>query len=91
MQQQVYAAQCNDDNLRFASSSGGIFTLLAETVLRRGGVVFGAAITENIEVQHIAVETPEDLSAADWVTATNKQKNTWTPAELCCSPARPAR
>ena len=59
---QVYAAICQDDTLRQNSSSGGIFTLLAEAILRRGGLVFGAAVTENMEVRHMAVETPEALS-----------------------------
>lgn len=62
MKRQVYAAQCNDDALRLSSSSGGIFTLLAEAVLDRGGVVFGAAVTEQMEVRHIAAQTPEALS-----------------------------
>lgn len=61
MERQVYAAMCRDEALRLSSSSGGIFTLLAEAVLQKGGVVFGAAFTENMVVRHIAVETPEDL------------------------------
>lgn len=62
MKRQVYAAQCNDEALRFSSSSGGIFTLLAEAVLDRGGVVFGAAVTKDLQVRHIAAQTPEELS-----------------------------
>lgn len=62
MKRQVYAAICKDDTLRHSSSSGGVFSLLAEAVLRRGGVVFGAAVTENMEVRHIAVTAPEELS-----------------------------
>ena len=61
MERQVYAAMCRDEDLRQQSSSGGIFTLLAEAVLRRGGVVFGAAFTEHMVVRHIPVETPEAL------------------------------
>jgi len=61
MERQVYAAICNDEALRLSSSSGGVFTLLAEAVLGRGGVVFGATVTEQMEVEHIAVTTPEDL------------------------------
>lgn len=61
MKRQVYGALCRDENLRLSSSSGGIFTLLAEAVLRRGGVVFGAAFTDRLTVEHIAAETPEAL------------------------------
>lgn len=38
----VYAAQVRDDNIRMQSSSGGLFTALAEEVLRHNGIVFGA-------------------------------------------------
>lgn len=61
MERRVYGAMCQDEALRLSSSSGGIFTLLAEAVLRRGGVVFGAAFDEKMAVRHIAVETPEAL------------------------------
>lgn len=39
----VYAAMANDEGLRLASSSGGIFSLLARQIFAKGGVVFGAA------------------------------------------------
>lgn len=39
----VYAARANDTVLRLASSSGGLFSLLARQTLAKGGVVFGAA------------------------------------------------
>lgn len=38
----VYAAKAKDDELRWGSASGGVFTILAQETLRRGGVVFGA-------------------------------------------------
>ncbi len=37
----VYAVKANDDLLRLKSSSGGVFSLMAEETLRNGGVVFG--------------------------------------------------
>lgn len=51
-----------DESIRKNSSSGGIFSLVAEWVLSQNGVVFGAAFDENFEVCHIAVETKEELS-----------------------------
>lgn len=38
----VYAAKNNDIQIRKASSSGGLFTALAQKVIAQGGVVFGA-------------------------------------------------
>lgn len=58
----AYAAYNNDESIRLASSSGGIFTLLAEQTLAAGGVVFGAAMREDQRsVAHIALETPQEL------------------------------
>lgn len=58
----AYAAINKDETVRKESSSGGIFTLLAEQILSEGGVVFGAAFSENCrEVNHIPVERPEEL------------------------------
>ncbi len=38
----TFAAQARNDEIREASSSGGIFTVLGEEIIREGGVVFGA-------------------------------------------------
>ena len=53
----AYACYNKDLNMRMQSSSGGIFTLLAEEILNRGGVVFGASFNKNFEVEHIMVES----------------------------------
>ena len=60
--QAVYAACATDEGLREASSSGGLFTLLAEDTLRRGGVVFGARFDEAWSVCHDYTETIEGLA-----------------------------
>ena len=57
----VYAAVCNDEEVRRTSSSGGVFSLLAEKVLSEGGAVFGAAFDENFDVHHVMIERSEDL------------------------------
>ena len=57
----VYAATNNNENILKESSSGGIFTLLAEKILLEGGIVFGAAFNDKWEVCHIHVEKKEDL------------------------------
>ena len=53
-----------DNNIRLNSSSGGVFTLLASEIIKNGGVVFGAALSENCKsVSHIPVRTLEELNA----------------------------
>ena len=59
----VYAAKNLDEEIRRQSSSGGVFTLLAEQVIQEGGVVFGARFDENWEVKHDYTETIEGLAA----------------------------
>jgi coenzyme F420-reducing hydrogenase beta subunit len=53
----------NDAATRKISSSGGVFTLLAETVIRQHGAVFGAAFDADFHVQHDAAESIEGLAA----------------------------
>lgn len=48
----VYAAKNKNEEVRLQSSSGGIFTLLAEKVIQEEGIVFGARFDENWEVIH---------------------------------------
>ena len=57
----AYAAINNDEDVRLKSSSGGIFTLIAQEVIARGGAVFGAAFDGDFKVKHILVETIGDL------------------------------
>lgn len=59
----VYAAKNRNEEIRLKSSSGGIFTLLAEETLKERGVVFGARFDENWEVKHDYTETVEGLAA----------------------------
>lgn len=59
---QAYAAFNKNETERLESSSGGIFTLLAKAILKSGGVVFGAAMTEDCRaVYHLAVESENEL------------------------------
>ena len=57
----AYACINKNDNIRNQSSSGGIFTLLAEEIIKKGGVVFGATFNEKFEVMHDCAEGIEDL------------------------------
>ena len=58
---QVLAAKNRNEEQRLRSSSGGIFILLAEHIIERGGVVFGARFNEKWEVEHCYVEAIEEL------------------------------
>lgn len=60
---QTFAAINPDAGVRLASSSGGVFTALAELVIDAGGVVFGAAFDAHWEVRHRYAETREELAA----------------------------
>lgn len=57
----VYAAKNSDDEVRHQSSSGGIFTLLAEQTIKDGGVVFGACWDKEWNVKHDSVDNISDL------------------------------
>ncbi len=59
---QVYAANNTNEEIRMQSSSGGVFTLLAETIIQEGGVVFGARFNDDWEVIHDYTETQEGLA-----------------------------
>lgn len=57
-----FAVQAKEDSLRFSSSSGGVFPVLAHRVLKKGGVVFGAAMGKDGRVYHKSIQTPSELS-----------------------------
>lgn len=59
---QTLAAINKNEIIRMESSSGGIFTLLAEKVIYEGGVVFGARFDEDWQVALDYSETIEGLS-----------------------------
>lgn len=56
----VYAVWAPDE-IREKSSSGGLFTLLAEYVLEKGGYVSGAGFNADWEVEHILINKIEEL------------------------------
>jgi len=58
---EAYAAYSVDPQVRLRSSSGGLFTLLAEAVIDDGGIVFGARFDERFGVIHDYVEKVEHL------------------------------
>lgn len=61
--EKIFAAKHKNEQIRMTSSSGGIFTVLAEAIIDEGGVVFGAKFNKNWEVIHDFAEIKEDLLA----------------------------
>ena len=57
----IYASY--SETHRSGSSSGGIFPLIAEKVIAEGGIVFGAALNEDLTVGHASAESLEELQA----------------------------
>lgn len=57
----VYAVKSSDDTIREQSSSGGFFSLLADYVLTKRGVVYGAAFDSAFNVCHLRVDNIEEL------------------------------
>ena len=56
-----YAAMASDEIRLNKSSSGGIFTLIANEVLKNNGIVVGASFDEGETVNHIIVDNYKDL------------------------------
>lgn len=58
---QCYAAWAKNEEERKDCSSGGIATELSKAVVEEGGVVYGAAFDQNLELAHMRAVTKEDL------------------------------
>lgn len=56
-----YVLYLRDSSVRRDSTSGGAFSLFAESVLSRDGVIYGAAIDRNHQIKHMRVSCPQDL------------------------------
>ncbi len=54
--QKAYAAVHKDSSVLEKSTSGGAFTALADTIFSQGGVVYGAAMLNDMQVKHIRTE-----------------------------------
>lgn len=58
----TYAAWSLKDNVRRKSSSGGVFSVLAERILEAGGLVFGAVMDNQLQVCHQKAETVQEMA-----------------------------
>ncbi len=57
----VYALRNRDEEVRRASSSGGVFSLLAEKTIAAGGTVFGARFDAQFDIVHDGADTLEEI------------------------------
>lgn len=58
----AYAAYNKDDVVRFNSTSGGIFSSIAEYLIEtRHALIYGAAFDKNFHVRHVSVDKIKDL------------------------------
>ena len=63
----IYALQNHEKNIVSESSSGGMFSLLADWTLEQGGVIYGVAFDEGFEVRHMRADSAQ--SAATFRTS----------------------
>lgn len=59
--QNAYACINKEESIRLESSSGGVFSLVAEQILEEGGAVFGACFDSEFVVKHSFTENKEKL------------------------------
>lgn len=58
-----YAAYNRNEEIRYKSTSGGMFRAFADKIITEGGVVFGAAFDTDFAVYHTYTETLDGLTA----------------------------
>ena len=60
----VYACYNKDLEIRMASSSGGVFTLIAQKVLADNGIIYGVAMTGDCYgAEYIRIDNEKDLAS----------------------------
>lgn len=78
--QKTYAAVHKDSAVLEKSTSGGAFTALADIIFSRGGVVYGAAMLNGMQVKHIRTE--DKISFADLRSSKYLQSDTGTTYQM---------
>lgn len=57
----AYAGMNKDEQIKIKSSSGGIFSILAEYIIKNNGVVYGAGFDEDFNIKHKRILYNTDL------------------------------
>lgn len=60
--QEAWLGRNADESVLDVSQSGGISAALVDTVLAEGGIVYGAAMTEDFSVRHIRISDPAEAA-----------------------------
>jgi len=56
-----YVSYSKDEQNRISSSSGGLFSVIANEVIKNDGIVYGAAFDNAFKVSHLEVKTKQEL------------------------------
>lgn len=59
---ETYAVWSKEDDIRRKSSSGGFFSVIAQEILNRDGVVVGASFDGRFNLNHVTISKKEELS-----------------------------
>lgn len=59
--QKAYAAVHKDAEVLAKSTSGGAFTAIADAIFAQGGIVYGAAMLDDMQVKHIRTSGKDDF------------------------------
>lgn len=63
LEQKAFAAVHKDFNVLAKSTSGGAFTAIADAIFSREGIVYGVAMTVNMQVKHIRTTNKNEFAA----------------------------
>ena len=58
---EAFAAVAKDKKSLFASSSGGVFSVIANYILKQGGIVYGCMMDDQFKVMHIRIDNKDQL------------------------------
>lgn len=61
VEQKAYAAVHKDTEVLEKSTSGGAFTAIADAIFAQGGIVYGAAMLDGMQVKHIRTSGKDDF------------------------------
>lgn len=60
--EKAYSIKNKNENIRLSSTSGGVFSLLAEKIIEKKGYVVGASYDDEFYVKHIIIDNMFDIS-----------------------------
>ena len=55
-----YAVKHKNEEIRAASRSGGVFTVLSDEILKDGGVVYGCVFVDCVDAKYIRADNQVD-------------------------------